>query len=135
MRLIVMDEKKPYNQLPVLPEAASLSEALEIALAAMPWLSPADAGTVEMARTYARTLDAALNSPDAMATDPQTAIKALYAGPHLSKLLEQLGGTPAARGEFGKGSGVVVDPVEQTMSELEAKAEERRTRSSRSGKS
>lgn len=70
----------------------SLAESVDQAVAAMEWLSPADAGAIELAKSYAATIDLALESGDA-----QTVTKALYLGPHLLNALAALGGSPAGR--------------------------------------
>lgn len=70
--------------------------AVEEAVAAMYWLGPADAATVELARSYAARVDAALGSGDV-----EAAAKALFLGPHLLNALRALGGTPADRRALG----------------------------------
>ena len=70
----------------------SLAESVTDATRAMPWLVPADRAAVDLAASYARAIDAAVESED------QGAIaKALYLGPHLLNTLSALGGTPTGR--------------------------------------
>lgn len=58
-------------------------------------LRPEDAAAVAAGRRIAERIDAASGS-----IDPQAETKALYLVPHLMHVLEQLGATPAARGEL-----------------------------------
>lgn len=58
-------------------------------------LSEKDQGAVAAGRRIAERIDAAVGS-----IDPQAETKALYLVPHLMRVLEQLGATPAARGEL-----------------------------------
>jgi hypothetical protein len=58
----------------------------------MPWLTAADRAAVDLALTYAETIDVAVASGD-----PLLRTKALYLGPHLLSTLAALGGTPAGR--------------------------------------
>lgn len=69
-----------------------LKSSVDAAAKQMPWLTPADAAAVDLARSYAETIDIAIESGDA-----QTVTKALYLGPHLLNALAALGGTPAGR--------------------------------------
>lgn len=66
--------------------------SVRAATAAMDWLTPADRAAVDLARSYAETIDAAIESGDPYATT-----KALYLGPHLLNTLSALGGTPSGR--------------------------------------
>lgn len=77
-------------------EQASLVASVEAAVAQMTWLGDTDQATVELAMTYARRIDAAIESeqgPDVT--------KALYLGPHLLNALRALGGAPAERKALG----------------------------------
>lgn len=58
----------------------------------MKWLTPADHAAVELARSYAATIDQALETGDGLAIT-----KALYLGPHMLNALSALGGTPTGR--------------------------------------
>ena len=69
-----------------------LTEWVEASVAAMPWLTDADQGAVQLARTYAAAIDAAASTGEAPALQ-----KALYLGPHLVNTLNLLGGTPTGR--------------------------------------
>lgn len=71
---------------------ADLSASVEAATKAMGWLTPADAAAVDLARSYAETIDLAIEAGDA-----QAVTKALYLGPHLLNTLSALGGTPSGR--------------------------------------
>lgn len=73
----------------------NLLESIEAATAAMSWLSPADRGAVDLARSYAETIDTlvATGEPDLLG-------KAAYLGPHLLGVLSALGGTPRGRKEL-----------------------------------
>jgi len=64
--------------------------AVEAAVGAMPWLTPADAGMVALALEYARMIDTA--------EDPKAGA---YAGQGLSGVLRALGGAPAERRALG----------------------------------
>jgi hypothetical protein len=66
------------------------------AVEAMSWLRPTDQATVELARSYAERIDAAIDS----GTEADAA-KALYLGPHLLNTLRALGGAPADRKALG----------------------------------
>ena len=78
---------------------ASFVEEVEAAIAAMPWLTDADRGTVMLCRGYAAAIDAVLCNPE-FSRNPDAVAKALYLGPQLQKALGDLGGNPTARGEF-----------------------------------
>ncbi len=65
--------------------AESLEEAVEAAVAAMPWLKDSDAAAVQLALEYARRIDGSGDAKD------------LYLGPHLLQTLRALGGTPGDR--------------------------------------
>jgi hypothetical protein len=72
----------------------SLIESIEASTSkdAMPWLSPADRGAVDLAKAYASAID------DLVATgQPDLIGKAMYLGPHLLGVLSSLGGTPSGR--------------------------------------
>lgn len=71
---------------------ADLRASVEEATRQMGWLTPADQAAVDLAKSYAETIDLAIESGDA-----QTVTKALYLGPHLLNALAALGGTPAGR--------------------------------------
>lgn len=75
----------------------SLSETVQQSVGAMPWLKPSDAAAVDLALTYARTIDEVLENGTAL---EQT--KALYLGPHLLNTLRALGGAPADRKALGE---------------------------------
>lgn len=70
----------------------SLADSVDDAVGAMSWLTKADGGAVALAKSYAATIDLALESGDA-----QTVTKALYLGPHLLNALGALGGSPVGR--------------------------------------
>jgi hypothetical protein len=72
--------------------AMSLEQSVGKATRSMAWLTPADHAAVELAKSYARSIDGALESGDQMAIT-----KALYLGPHLLNALGALGGTPSGR--------------------------------------
>lgn len=74
----------------------SLAESVESATGQMRWLQPTDQATVELAMTYARRIDEALETGEG-----QEVTKALYLGPHLLNTLRALGGAPAERKELG----------------------------------
>lgn len=69
-----------------------LERQVDVASKDMAWLTPADQAAVELARVYARRIDAATLSGDG-----QEVTKALYLGPHLLNTLRALGGTPDER--------------------------------------
>lgn len=71
---------------------ADLAASVREATGSMRWLTAADKATVDLALSYAQTIDLAIESGDA-----QTVTKALYLGPHLLNTLAALGGTPAGR--------------------------------------
>lgn len=71
---------------------SGLVESVAAALEQMPWLTPADQGAVNLARSYAQRIDEALETGEG-----QEVTKALYLGPHLLRCLETLGGTPTGR--------------------------------------
>ena len=71
---------------------ASLADSVKAATAKMSWLTPADKAAVQLALSYAETIDSAIESGDQYATT-----KALYLGPHLLNALGALGGTPSGR--------------------------------------
>ncbi len=64
--------------------------AVTAAVAAMPWLGPADQGMVALALEYARRIDAAEDDKAAG-----------YLGQNLSGVLRALGGAPAERKALG----------------------------------
>ena len=68
---------------------ASLLEATEASLASMDWLTDADDAARTLARALATGMDALLTNRVVQATDPLAVLK-------------ELGGTPAARGEFDR---------------------------------
>lgn len=70
----------------------SLVESVKAATDAMRWLSGEDAAAIELAKSYAESIDLALDSGDA-----ERIAKAMYLGPHLLNTLTALGGTPAGR--------------------------------------
>jgi hypothetical protein len=70
----------------------SVLEALESSFEQMPWLRSADAAAQELARTYARRIDEAVEFGEG-----QEVTKALYLGPHLLNTLRELGGSPQSR--------------------------------------
>ena len=69
-----------------------LRASVVAATKAMKWLTPADQAAVDLALSYAETIDAAIESGD-----PFLTTKALYLGPHLLNTLGALGGSPAGR--------------------------------------
>lgn len=69
-----------------------LAASVDEATAAMDWLIPADKAAVDLAKSYAETIDLAIESGE-----PLAVTKALYLGPHLLNALAALGGTPAGR--------------------------------------
>ena len=71
---------------------SDLKASIRATTDAMAWLTPADRAAVDLAYSYAATIDQAIESGDA-----QTVTKALYLGPHLLNTLAALGGTPAGR--------------------------------------
>ena len=71
---------------------SSFADFVTEATDALRWLTLADKAAVELAKSYAATIDSALESGDA-----QTVTKALYLGPHLLNTLTALGGTPTGR--------------------------------------
>ncbi len=64
--------------------------AVTAAVAAMPWLGPADQGMVALALEYARKIDEAEDSK-----------LVGWIGPHLAGVLKALGGAPAERKALG----------------------------------
>lgn len=104
----------------MIEQEKTLTEAVEEALAGMDWLKPADDAMVQLVRKYAAVLD----DSSAPGTDPAVAVKALYLAPHMTRALEQLGGTPTARGEFREAEKTerAVAPVEDTLARLSARA-------------
>jgi hypothetical protein len=74
------------------PPVSDLKTSIRATTDAMSWLTPADQAAVDLAYSYAATIDQALESGDAVAVT-----KALYLGPHLLNTLAALGGTPAGR--------------------------------------
>lgn len=85
-----------------------LLASVNASVAAMAWVQDGDAATVELAREYARRIDAALDFARANPDDQkaqEAATKALYLGPHLLNTLRALGGTPDARKELGGDEG------------------------------
>lgn len=70
----------------------ALSDSVRDATGAMSWLRPADEAAVSLALTYAANIDAALETGD-----EEKITKALFLGPHLLKLLGEIGGTPRGR--------------------------------------
>lgn len=83
------------------PSFGELERAVEDSLASMT-LTGADAGAMQLARTYAGQIDAVLATGD-----PYERTKALYLGPHLLNALSALGGTPAGRKAASEGKGAV----------------------------
>ena len=70
----------------------SLAKSVESAVAAMPWITESDQVGVELALTYARQIDGAIEFAEG-----QEVTKALYLGPHLLNTMRALGGAPAER--------------------------------------
>lgn len=70
----------------------SLAASVKAATKQMTWLTPADKAAVDLAVSYAETIDRAQDSGD-----PYAITKALYLGPHMLNTLGALGGTPAGR--------------------------------------
>ena len=66
---------------------STMSEAVDAAVAAMPWLKPSDDGMVALARRYATEID--------LAKDDLRAVG--YLGQNLAHALKALGGAPAER--------------------------------------
>ena len=82
---------------------ASLLEATEASLASMDWLTDADDAARTLARALATGMDALLTNRVVQATDPLAVLKELrMSSPQLLAVLKELGGTPAARGEFDR---------------------------------
>lgn len=79
--------------------------AVNRSMKAMSWLSAKDDAAVELAREYARQIDAAV------ALGGQDATKGMHLGPHLLKALDALGATPASEAA-PKGRPMVVDDSE-----------------------
>jgi hypothetical protein len=65
---------------------------VQTAVEQMHWLAPTDRAAVDLALTYAKRIDEALEYGEG-----QEVTKALYLGPHLLNTLRALGGTPAER--------------------------------------
>ena len=72
-----------------------LANSVAASVRAMPWLAPSDKAAIDLALTYARRIDEALDAGGEDTT------KALYLGPHLLNTLRALGGTPAERKALG----------------------------------
>lgn len=105
----------------MIEQEKTLAEAVEESLAGMDWLKPADDAMVQLVRKYAAVLD----DSSAPGEDPAVAVKALYLAPHMTRALEQLGGTPTARGEFREAEKAErkTSPVEDTLARLSARAQ------------
>lgn len=101
----------------MIEQEKTLMEAVEEALGGMDWLKPADDAMVQLVRKYAAVLD----ESSAPGADPAVAVKALYLAPHMTRALEQLGGTPTARGEFREAEKAErkTAPVEDTLARLQ----------------
>ena len=82
--------------------SSRLESAVDRAVEAMTWLSEKDDAAVELAREYARQIDAAV------ALGGQDATKGMHLGPHLLKTLDALGATPSSEAA-PKGGPMVVD--------------------------
>ena len=70
----------------------TLTESVEATFAAMPWLQDSDRAAMDLALSYARRIDEAVETGEG-----QEVTKALYLGPHLLNTLRALGGTPSDR--------------------------------------
>ena len=70
----------------------TLEESVKQAVGEMSWLAPTDQAAVDLALTYARRIDEALEYGEGVEVT-----KALYLGPHLLNTLRALGGAPAER--------------------------------------
>lgn len=73
-----------------------LADSVHASVKAMTWLTTSDQAAVDLALTYARRIDDALESAEG-----QEVTKALYLGPHLLNTLRALGGAPAERKALG----------------------------------
>lgn len=96
-----------------------LERQVDAASKDMAWLTIADQAAVELARVYARRIDAATLSEDG-----QEVTKALYLGPHLLNTLRALGGTPDERMKMlaSQEKPKEVDPVDDLRNRRRAKA-------------
>lgn len=93
-----------------------LEGAVEAAVSEMGWLRASDQAAVELALTYARRIDDALEFGEG-----QEVTKALYLGPHLMNALRALGGAPAERKAL-----VAEEVVGGKLSVLQGEAQRRR---------
>jgi hypothetical protein len=82
----------------------------------MTWLSAADEAAQAVARHYAKVLDAAEGSGSS-----EVMLKAQNYGSYLKALLNDLGGTPQARGEFSKDQ-EEQDPVDDMLGDFAKRA-------------
>lgn len=98
---------------------SSLVESVNAAVEQMPWLTPADKGAVDLARSYAQRIDEALETGEG-----QEVTKALYLGPHLLRCLETLGGTPTGRKALNGQEG----PTTGALAKLRSVQDARKTR-------
>lgn len=70
----------------------SLVRSVSAAIESMHWITDADEAAVQMALSYAASIQAAKQSGRA-----DVIVKAHYLGPHLMNALRELGGTPLGR--------------------------------------
>jgi len=78
----------------------TLTEEVDKAVSAMPWIVDSDKAAVALARSYAQRIDEAVANGEG-----QEVTKALYLGPHLLNTLRALGGAPAERKTLTQGEG------------------------------
>lgn len=72
-------------------KGTGLADSVARTVAKMDWLTAADDAAIDLAMRYAHQIDAAL------ARGGQDATKGMHLGPHLLRVLGDLGGTPAGR--------------------------------------
>lgn len=88
----------------------NLVDSVNAAIGAMPWLTPADQATVDLALRYANQIEEAAENGSPAQRDKMLG----WLGPHLSGLLKTLGGTPAER----RALNVETAPVKSRLAEL-----------------
>ena len=99
-------------------ETVSITDGVKAAIESAPWIDPVtDRPTIELALSYARTLDEAADLPIGERT------KALYLGPHLAGVLKSLGCTPGERAEL---TAALCARAGSQRDQLRARREERR---------